>query len=65
MARGRRYHGASGTGLGMVFTRHGVSGTPFQFLPTTVPNSTKGKEMKLHMKKMTTMVPNGTAASEW
>ena len=55
----------SGMGRGMCFTRHGKSGAPFQFRPTTVPNSTSGNEMKLHMKKKTTIVPNGTAANEW
>ena len=34
---------------------------PFQLRPMTVPKSTRGKEMNAHMKKMTTMVPKGTA----
>ena len=37
-----------------VFTRHGLSGTPFQLRPITVPKSTSGKEMNAHMKKITT-----------
>ena len=62
---GVRYQLLSGIGRGMVFTLHGKSGTPFQFRPTTVPNKTRGNEMKLHIRKMTTIVPKGTAAKEW
>ena len=35
MTGGRRYQARPGTGLGMRFTRHGLSGTPFQLRPTT------------------------------
>jgi hypothetical protein len=31
----------------------------------TVPKSTRGKEMNAHIRKITTMVPKGTAAREW
>jgi hypothetical protein len=30
-----------------------------------VPNKTRGNEMKLHIRKITTIVPKGTAAKEW
>ena len=35
MTRGRRYQARAGTGLGMRFTRQGLSGNPFQLRPTT------------------------------
>jgi hypothetical protein len=48
----------------MVFTRHGLFGAPLQFLPTTVPRRARGKEMKAHITKTTTMVPKGIAAKD-
>jgi hypothetical protein len=53
-AQGLRYHFFSGMGRGMVFTRHGLSGTPLQFLPKTVPSSTNGKEMNAQITNTTT-----------
>ena len=64
MTEGVRYHFFSGIGRGIVFTRQGLFGAPLQFLPTTVPKSTKGKEMKAQSTNMTTIVPNGIAANE-
>lgn len=64
ITEGVRYHFFSGIGRGIVLTRQGLLGAPLQFLPTTVPNRTKGKEMKAHRTNMTTIVPNGMAASE-
>lgn len=32
---GRKYHCRSGIGDGILFTRHGLSGNPFQLRPTT------------------------------
>jgi len=61
---GVRYHFFSGMGRGMVFTRHGLFGAPLQFLPTTVPRSARGKEIKAHITKTTTIVPKGIAASD-
>ena len=61
---GVRYHFFSGIGRGMVFTRHGLFGAPLQFLPTTVPRRARGKEMKAHITKTTTMVPKGIAAKD-
>jgi len=61
---GVRYHFFSGIGRGMVFTRHGLFGAPFQFLPTTVPRRARGKEIKAQMTKTTTIVPKGIAARE-
>ncbi|KAF7842742.1 hypothetical protein G2W53_005040 [Senna tora] len=61
---GVRYHFFSGMGRGMVFTRQGLFGAPLQFLPTTVPRSARGKEMKAQMTKTTTIVPNGIAAKD-
>ncbi|MCI28960.1 hypothetical protein A2U01_0050164 [Trifolium medium] len=61
---GVRYHFFSGMGRGIVFTRHGLFGAPLQFLPTTVPRSARGKEMKAQMTKTTTIVPNGIAARD-
>ena len=49
----------------MLFTRHGLSGTPDQLRPTTVPMRQSGKETKSQMKRTSTMEPKGTAASEW
>jgi len=49
----------------MRFTRHGLSGVPFQFRPMTVPNRHSGTLMQVQMRTTTTMLPNGTAASEW
>ena len=61
---GVRYHFFSGIGRGMVFTRQGLFGAPLQFLPTTVPRSARGKEMKAQMTKTTTIVPKGIAARD-
>lgn len=61
---GVRYHFFSGMGRGMVLTRQGLFGAPLQFLPTTVPRSARGKEMKAQMTKTTTIVPNGIAAKD-
>ncbi len=54
----------SGIGDGMRFTRHGLSGVPFQLRPMTVPNRHSGTLMQVQMRTTTTMLPNGTAASE-
>ena len=35
MTLGRRYHWRSGMGDGILFTRHGLSGSPFQLRPIT------------------------------
>ena len=35
ITQGCRYHFFVGIGDGMRFTLHGLSGSPFQFLPTT------------------------------
>lgn len=59
-----KYHFFSGIGRGIVFTRHGLFGAPLQFLPVTVPKSARGKEIKPHMTKTTTIVPNGIAAKD-
>ena len=40
MTRGRRYQARAGTGLGMRFTRQGLSGSPFQLRPTTCMHTT-------------------------
>jgi len=61
---GVRYHFFSGMGRGIVFTRQGLFRAPLQFLPTTVPRSARGKEMKAQMTNTTTIVPNGIAARE-
>lgn len=61
---GVKYHFFSGIGRGMVFTRQGLLGAPLQFLPTTVPRSARGKEMKAQMTKTTTIVPKGIAARD-
>lgn len=61
---GVRYHFFSGIGRGIVFTRHGLLGAPFQFLPTTVPRSASGKEIKAQMTNTTTIVPKGIAARD-
>ena len=55
----------SGIGDGMRFTRHGLSGVPFQLRPMTVPNRQSGTLMQVQMRTTTTMLPNGTAANEW
>ena len=65
MTPGEQYQAFSGIGRGMVLTRHGLFGTPFQFRPMTVPKSTSGKETNAHINANTTMVPNGAAAKEW
>lgn len=64
MTDGVRYHFFSGIGRGIVFTLHGLFGAPLQFLPTTVPKRARGKEMKAHRMKTTTIVPNGMAAND-
>jgi hypothetical protein len=64
ITEGVRYHFLSGIGRGIVFTRQGLFGAPLQFLPTTVPKSTRGKEMKAQRTNMTTIVPNGIAAND-
>lgn len=61
---GVKYHFFSGIGRGMVLTRQGLLGTPLQFLPTTVPRSANGKEMKAQITKTTTIVPKGIAAKD-
>ena len=61
---GVKYHFFSGIGRGMVLTRQGLFGAPLQFLPTTVPRRAKGKEIKAHITKTTTMVPKGMAARD-
>ncbi len=60
-----RYHLFWGMGEGIRFTLHGLSGHPFQFLPTTVPKRHRGIEINNQMSNTTTMEPNGTAAKEW
>lgn len=61
---GVRYHFFSGIGRGMVLTRHGLFGVPLQFLPTTVPRSARGNEIKAQITKITTIVPKGIAAND-
>ena len=75
----RRYVGASkvrhglhadhilhlvGDDSGMVILRRRLFGAPLQFLPTTIPRSARGKEMKAQMTKTTTIVPKGIAARD-
>ena len=38
----------------------GLLGTPAQFLPMTVPNRHRGREMNIQMSSRTTMLPKGT-----
>lgn len=51
---GVRYHFFCGIGRGMVFTRHGLSGTPLQLRPTTVPARHSGNEMNAQIRNTTT-----------
>lgn len=61
---GLRYHFFSWIGRGIVLTRHGLFGAPLQFLPTTVPRSVRGNEIKAQITKTTTIVPKGIASKD-
>jgi len=45
-------------------TRQGLFKTPLQFLPTIVPRSARGNEIKAQMTNTITIVPNGIAARD-
>lgn len=42
----------------------GLLGTPAQFLPMTVPNRHRGREMNIQMSSRTTMLPKGTCRTD-
>ena len=59
---GPRYQGRLGISRGYLFVRTGALNSPRAFLPAMPPNTVSGMVTSDQMTRMTTMVPNGSAA---
>src|SRR3989338_2464435 len=58
------YQGRAGIWRGSLEMRHTWSGTPFQFLPISVPNSVRGKDTNAQISSSSSTVGSGTYASD-
>ena len=59
---GPRYQGRLGISRGYLFVRTGAANSPRAFLPAMPPNTVSGMVTSDQMTRMTTIVPNGSAA---
>ena len=57
-----RYQGRGGISRGYLVVRHGAWNSTLLFLPATPPRTSKGKVTSIQMRRITKIVPNGSAA---
>ena len=57
-----RYHGKGGISLEYMVVRQGAWNSALLFFPAIPPNTSKGDVTSVHIRTITTIVPNGRAA---